>query len=86
MQRKHKPATVTLYHERPKEKNNSGEINKEKAVDVVVVWMNKPHLVPTAVSWHLSGQRSISSIRRPGAADRSVTGDYCPVCLFGLRL
>lgn len=68
------------------EKNNSGEINKAGAVDVVVPWLNTRHLVPLAVSWHLSGLPSISSIRRPGAADRSVTGDYCPVCLFGLRL
>lgn len=60
-------------------------------MDVMVPWPQESDLVafklyqyppPTPTPPH----PDISSIRRPGAANRSVTRDYCPVRLFGLRL
>lgn len=38
-----------------REKQQGRDKQRKKAVDAAVPRLNKPHLVPLAVSWHLSG-------------------------------
>ena len=61
--------------------------DKEKAVDVVVLWLSISHIQsPWQSLGTVVANPPLGASDGPWTADRSVTRDYCPVCLFGLRL